>query len=413
MIEKDKNTIPFAIELVIIFYVCHTSMPIVGFYTPAIVNVGVLLILYGFLLSRTKTFFHDVGQVLPIFSITILGFIYGGIRHFGIELYGLLQLFIFPLLGLYFYKYGESRTLKRMFFYVLVSYLVTAITTYFGCKAFPGASRQIAAMLDSKEAERYALYMSYNIGSFSFVYSLVLLSPIVIYLLRDKKIPVVFGLVMLIVIALTIIEAEYTIALISFVVILLIFFLPKYIKRRHLITIVIAFVLLYAFGQLFLGQWLVNLSQKTTSEEFAVRLYDLGVFFSSGIVQVENGDMTARLDLYKVSIDAFKAHPLFGSGVKAAGGHSFFWDNLGKFGLLGLFAMIIMYSRIFKLFYKSCRNNCWFGYVSVAFFVAIIFVIVNPKDNLGMLMFTIPLFMSAFNEDNDIIKKNENTLDCK
>ena len=48
--------------------------------------------------------------------------------------------------------------------------MITGITTYYGCQIFPSASRDIAAQLISEDPEQYAMYMSYNIGSFSFLY---------------------------------------------------------------------------------------------------------------------------------------------------------------------------------------------------------------------------------------------------
>ena len=62
-----------------------------------------------------------------------------------------------------------------------------------------------------------------------------------------------------------------------------------------------------------------------------------------------SGDLEARILLYEKSIYNFINNPIWGSN-SYGGGHSYILDNMSKFGLLGIIAMIIMYLRIFKIF---------------------------------------------------------------
>ena len=108
-----------------------------------------------------------------------------------------------------------------------------------------------------------------------------------------------------------------------------------------------------------------------------------------------SGDLEARISLYEISFKNFINNPILGSD-SYGGGHSYILDNMGKFGLLGIIAMILMYLRIFKTFINNWRYTIFFSNICLILFIAIIFAIVNPKENLFTLTFIIPLFSVSF-----------------
>ena len=61
--------------------------------------------------------------------------------------------------------------------------------------------------------------------------------------------------------------------------------------------------------------------------------------------------------------------------------------------------MIIMYRRMFKVFFKPCAQQKWYGYICLLFLVALAFAFLNPKDNLIVLTFIVPLFMASYKEE--------------
>ena len=397
MTHTKKNNIPIQFELALIFYVLHNTIPVVGFHTPAVVNALVLAYLYIFLFIHSKNFILDFGHVIPIFSITILSILYGGFKDFATDIYFIAQTFIYPLVTLYLFKCQNQKAVTRIFYIVIISYMVTAVTTYIGCGIFPGASRQIAGNLDSKDEELFTLYMQYNIGSFAFIYTLVMLLPIAIGMFRTHKKSILFSVTMMVLIVMTVIRSEYSTALIMMVLIAVSFFFPTNFRFRHIFYLFIVCGIFYIVGKLSLGQLLIDLSQKVESASVSERFYDLGTFFvSNGGAANMEGDVGYRMEFYQKSLDMFKAYPILGGGVQAAGGHSFLFDNLGKFGIIGLFATILVYSKIYILFYRPFRFNSWYGYALIVFVVALILATLNPKDNIGVLTFTIPLFMKAF-----------------
>ena len=164
MSSTDAKAVPWYFQALVVFYALHFTMPIVGFNTPAIVNAAVLLFLYGFLIFRDwRTALSDFSKIIPFFAINILSIIYSGFKDAAVEIYWLLQLMIHPLLALYLIRKKDKKTAQRMVIIIGISFFVTAITTYFGCLTHPGASRDLAAMLSTKDPALYALYMSLNI----------------------------------------------------------------------------------------------------------------------------------------------------------------------------------------------------------------------------------------------------------
>lgn len=396
---RYTNAIPWYFQLMVIFYALHTSMPVVGFYTPAIVNVAVLLFLYCFLfVKRGHALITDVRYILPIFSVYILSLFYEGISHLPIYIYGMAQVFIYPLLALYLIRCGNSKTVKKVFIIIGVSYIITGITTYIGCQMFPNASRNLAAMLSSENPALYVMYMKFNIGSFSFIYTLVLVLPLLIYLIRDKKVNVFWGFISLVVIIMAVVASEYTTALLFLFVCLMPFFVPKYFGIKNILWVILCTLFLYVIGKPFVGQILESLADVINSETIAERLYNLSVFFTNGSQHVD-GDVESRINVYNLSIEAFLRSPFWGSSNAKVGGHSYILDCLGKYGLLGLIAMFIMYKHLFNVFFKPWSGQKWYGYICLLFIIALVLSALNPKDNLGVLTFIVPLFIAS-NKEN-------------
>lgn len=410
---KSYRTIPVYFQLLVVVYMLHTSVPIVGFYTPAIVHAGVVLSLYFFLFSRKELNIAAAAMyVLPIFGIYILSLLYGGPSHLITYIYGMLQIFVYPLISLYLIRIGNRKVARRLFFIIGLSYMITGITTYTGCQMYPNASRDIAAMLTSEDPELYAMYMSHNIGSFSFIYTLVLILPLLIYLIRDRKINLLAGISCLVIIVLAVFASEFATAFLFMLISMMTFFLPIYFKKKQIAWLFIGMFVFFMVGKSYLGQTLNWTASVVESEIVSDRLENLALFFIGEDTQNVEGDIESRMDLYEHSLEAFRASPIWGNSHIPVGGHSYMLDNLGSYGLLGLLAMIMMYRRLFNAFYRSCRNQKWYGYTCFVFVVALAFAALNPKDNLGVLTFIVPLFMTSFWEEKTCVEY-ESTLDRK
>lgn len=419
MSNTDTKAVPWYFQVFVVLYAMHFTMPIVGFNTPAIVHASVLLFLYGFLFTMGwRTALSDFTKIIPIFAINILSIVYSGFKDAAVEIYWLLQLMIHPLLALYLIRKKDKKAVRRMVIIIGISFLITAITTYFGCLTYPGASRDLAAMLSTKDSALYALYMSLNIGSFSFIYAMVLLTPLLIYAIKDKLIKQWIGIVVLIIVVMTIIYSDYATALLCILIsIIVLFVFPKQLKSKHFIVmVVVTAVFMYASAWL-LAPFLDVLGDLIGGELTSARLQELSSFSANEQSYME-GDMEARSNLYMKSIYSFLSSPVWGSSSAAVGGHSFVFDNMAKFGLIGIVGVIMMFWAIFKYFYAPFKQQRWYGHILFSFFMVILLAFLNPKDNLSILTFYIPLFCVAFTKKKILLKKNnlemkyENTMDC-
>lgn len=394
----NTKSIPWYFLLLIVLYVYHSTLPVFGYYTPAAVHIFATLFLYVLLMVHDKQFLNNVGKVLPIFIINILSILYFGMSHVAIETYGLLQLFLYPLLALYLIRTADRVVLKRIVFWVLLSYVVTSVTTFWGCIRFPQAARDLATGM-SDDQELLSLYLQNNIGSFIFIYSLVLLLPTVICALRNRKIPVLIGLLLVVVMSFTIVQSEYSTALLLLLLSLMLFFAPKQFKSKQLGFIIIIFILVLLVLRNLLPNMFTWLGEQFESELIQARMEELSNF--SIIDDKYEGDIGSRYERILLDLESFARSPLWGSTSAVTGGHSYFFDNLARFGLVGLLGIFIMFRQLFKLFYKPFKTEKIYGFAIFVLVIAFIMMILNPKDYISILTFIIPLSFTLYSENTE------------
>lgn len=368
-------------------------MPIVGYYMPAYVNVLILTLMYLSIFNKNGLNSKDFCKLIPIFGVDILSILYGDVNNLMLFIYKIYQTFIYPIIGLYLIKKDDPISTRRIFNIIGISIIITCITTYRGCTLYPYASREIAAMLSSEDPALYALYVKQNIGSFAFTYTLVLILPIVIYLIKNN-INRLISISCIIIIITTIFKTEYTTALMFMALCMVTMFISKQYKVKHIIFFLIIILLLYLSSKQIIAIILEKIANNLNSELFSERLHELSYSILYGKDQA-SGDLEARISLYESSFNNFINNPIWGSN-SYGGGHSYILDNMGKFGLLGIIAMIFMYLRIYKIFLNNWRYTNYYGNICLILFIAIIFAIVNPKENLFTLTFIIPLFTVSF-----------------
>ncbi len=401
MRERFRVAIPFFMEVLIVLYVFHTSLPIFGYYTPAAVHAIIVLLLYGMLIQYDNNFGNHIKSVIPIFIIYVLSFIYSGFDNFEYEFYGMLQILLFPLLSLYLMRNCSKKTLKRIIILICLSYFITAITTYIGNQIFPLASRTLATLGQDDETLMYDTYMKMNIGGFNFTYTLVLITPILMYMIRNKKIFFIIGVALIAIFSVVIVTTEYTTALLSFAmtVICLIFMRKKF--GWKIVALILTGVILFVFVfDQYILPYLENFIGVFESEAIDTRLLELSKFTTNQASY--EGDIGSRWELYNMSWESFYDSPIIGSSDAKVGGHSYVFDNLGKFGVVGLFGMIIMFRHINKSFYKPFKKSDIYGYVCFSLGLAIMLAILNPKDNIPVITFIIPILASYYFKQNKL-----------
>lgn len=390
--------------IAVVFYIWHTTIPALGYRTPAVLFAGCVLFLYTYIFTKNRIISNSIGLTLPILGLYFLALVYSGTNNFVIKIYQMLQMGLYPLLILYIAKYGNEKLVRFLFWAVIGSYVFTAVTTYAGCIMYPGAARTLALPEEEMGADVFAMYKMANIGNLTFTYSLVLLIPQLIFLIKSRIVKRLVSVAMLVVLAMTILETEYTTALLLMAICFSLFFMPIHITRKHIGGLIVVAGIILIFSKIFIGDLLIGVASSVESETMAARLHDLGMILKNGMDYAEEGDVGSRMELYNMSIQSFLKSPLCG-GIKSIGGHSLFFDSLGRYGLLGLVAFIISYKKIWKEFYKPFSVAPYYGYLLFCFILVVVMAILNPKDNLGVVTFTIPLFALFYNQ------QYENSLD--
>lgn len=398
--SNPKLPLPFILLTVV--YVWHTAVPYVGVNMPAAINTLILVLLFLFMGSdKSFSIRKAMFAIAPLYFLTILGFASYSSSQWPAQMYGLIQRIAFPLIAFYIMQNRSTQSKRNVLLLVLIGYAVTCVTTYLGCLSYPGAARQMATGM-SEEGDLFNMYRQLNIGSFAFVYTLVLLLPIVLYVIRGRQkfwiLFILFGIAAV----MAIIEMEYTTALLLMLINFLLFFLPRYFNANDLKDKLWIFVVAGILVWLVLPSILDAIIPYVSSETMSSRLLDLSASLKGDIVQSQDGDMESRSELFMVSINGFISSPIWGTFTKA-GGHSFLLDTMSKYGLIGLGLLIVMYKRAYTLFIKPYKKQPYFGYVLFAFIMTLVLAVLNPKDNLLVLTFLIPLFCETYsNETNEI-----------
>jgi len=267
--------------------------------------------------------------------------------------------------------------------------VITAVTTYIGLNIFPEASRILAT---GDTGEDFAYY-KYNIGGYGFVYSLVIVTPAYIYLIRQHLVNRWVGLICLAFLSLTIIKTQYAFAFLLLAFNLILFILPfRLVRPRTLITCAVVMIIILLCFTPWLPQSLNALASFVKFPILSNKISGMADYLQYGNTDSAEG-VTVRQIKYEESILTFIDSPIIGNlgreYRRLPGGHSTFIDTLAITGLLGgiLFFKILQYyyRRILKPFHLFPT----FGYVYWSFLLYIILSFINTTNSVGMAVFLI------------------------
>ena len=189
------------------------------------------------------------------------------------------------------------------------------------------------------------------------------------------------------------IQSGYTTAFLLWMLSTAFFFFNRDFKAKYLVAVIIIAVLIFLVLFELISQGFRSLAEIIDNKTISERLIDLAGG-KRGLEQSED----PRLELYMKSINTFFAHPIFGSMGGGIGGHSFFLDNLGKYGLFGVVLFVPMYVVIYRKFYEPYRNTTGNGFIIWMFIQTLILSLVNTGMWLYVLCFFIPTILSSINK---------------
>lgn len=402
MINQTKNKgLPaktVALFAVFLIYVAHKVLPAVGYYIPAIGYLGLFAILGLLLLTYYSSLIQNpkvlvlLGCFLISFLTVVQYLIRGEIADIPIYLYGEFQTVFYGVAVICLMRKADDRSIRKLFWIFIAFYAITAVTTYIGCISYPLASRQLATF--STTDPTYQLYVKNNIGGFRFVYELVLLTPLFIYMLRCGRFNRVFAALLLIGTGIVIIQTEYATALIFYVFALCVLLFKKLTVKKITIAALIAVALLVIFSAPLAGL-LDNIANGIESDTLAARFQEMADMLRGQ--DVEEGTTTQnRMDFYMKSLSSFVNSGFMGVwSDRSIGGHSFVFDSMGRFGIVGIAAVLLVFWCIYRFALKPYKHEDFYPYLFLVYIFAIAMAVLNPKIYMFVFICIIPLFAHA------------------
>lgn len=401
-----KNKIFSLDRLLIAIVVIYSVMPIItrifsSFLTTYSYMLILMLLVVMIVFGRGKeSFFCYANILLPfiIYQIVIQFETEMSLIDWGYDsLYSLIPL----ILGYYIINTDNDRIteISRVF---VIACIITTVTTIIGTINYPNASRYLATAANASDSLR-TFYDWNNIGGYGFVYTIVLLYPLLIFASKQKLIGIMPTIICTMAILTLIICSEYTIALLLFMASSILFLVGKDMSVSNLIVLMLfVAILCFAFWEKVSDIFLL-LGNSIQSENLSERLLAIAGG-KSGLETTED----LRWVYISNAFESFLSQPLFGglfSGNRVLSGHSFIIDFLSKYGLAGLGLIIWMYRKIYVYFYKRYESVLGYGYIIWFFVQTIILSIINTS----MWLYVLALFGPVMIES--LVKKNVNKRD--
>lgn len=340
--------------------------------------------------SKKKSFYRNIYLLMPFVAWQIMEFIVTGKPLIDWGYQALLTLL--PLiLGGYILRYKKE---EEAFWgkIICIAFLITTATTIIGLLENPGAARWLATVTSSEDV----IYIAYgwkNIGGYEFIYSVVLLYPLIIFAYKQKKLNLFVTLCMTVSIFVLLVLAEYTTALLLFLISSILFLVKRDVKKNDIILLFCVTVIFCLLLNEVVSDTLIWLGDKLNSETISERLYTL----AGRDTELSNMKVN-RFDLYLRSLNTFLEHPLFGTffyGGYGSGSHSFILDTFARFGLIGAITLFFMYKKIFMFFYLPLKVNSGYGFVLWIFIQAIILSFLNTGMWLPVLTLYVPILVNV------------------
>lgn len=401
-INKKKLPIDIAISIVFLYSI----MPWVGRLISSSLTLYFYLLILIFVtlnilvINGKASLINCIYVLLPFLAWRVFE-LCSNASDIVLVLYQSLIELIPVILGIYILKYRKKAS--RTFVFIIISaFVLTTITTIRGLTLYPNASRWLATA-SSAQDNQLIMYDWMNIGGYNFVYSLVLIYPILILAYKKKKVGLLLTIVSVALIFVLLVAAGYTTALLLFGVSSLLFFFNRDITKKEILIFITILLLLLVLANTYLSQLWTWLADVIDNENISYRL----TLLAGGRTELMDSNDN-RLELYGNSLKTFLQNPMFGKlfGQDGAiGGHSFILDYLANYGMFGAFFLVFMYRRIYFTYYKPYQECLGYGFLFWSFVQTIAFSFVNTGMWLYVLTLYIPCCVSRiFNEEGNLQK---------
>jgi len=322
------------------------------------------------------------------------------------------------LLFNYYLEANDLKAVKKLTIFSLVFIVLTCITTLRGLALDPMAARVLATGREELMQGLEGL----AIGSFGFVYGLVFAAVAILGSIKAgtlEKHKIIFTALIALFVY-TIFSAAFMMALLLLAVSVVLLLL-NIKKTSYLIIAAFGILVLFIVFSSTISDFLNFLGNTVQHESLSMRFYELAIMASEfsvdGTVNAEG-----RWGFLALSIGSFLSSPFlgvggsygFGASLHGIGGHSAFFDELAKYGILGSgFLFVALYSNaqfVYRrlksgkqrmVYYCSMTAFFLLGFINTMLFVPIFF----------MAYFVVPgIIYSLTKDENGRSELNENTL---
>ena len=399
-VKNNNLGVLFLFEVLIVYRILCTFVPIVSAWSPTVVNMSVLGLIY--LLFLQLIGYKGIMKVFEkLFPLILLYVLNNVVRSSETSLVNIIlnvmRLLVWPVGIAIMFKYNCVSNAKRILFIFVICIAATMLTTYWGNLEFPGVSRAMAHLTSDGFADQVRFYQNFNIGGFDFIYTLPFLPPFAIYCFKmfSKKWLKLLAIVFVFILAITVYEAHYTTALVTSLMSVLLFLLPHKISMTRLIGYYIVMAFLVFLCSSTISVFLSEASSATEAGVYAERFQNMSDMMTG--TDIGEGNTANRISLYQDSFFAFVDNPIVGG---KAGGHSMILDMMARCGIFGLVILILGFSNLYKHYVSHYKNHDMYPFCIYLFALQLMLATLNPVFGLEIFLLVIPLFELAFNVNN-------------
>lgn len=370
-------------KIIFTIYLLHRLLPVVGFYTPAAYYLFLLAlaVIAVFATMYDDAFVVTFGYLFLLFLPYVLKVVQYAVSSHEKQLIINSSVAFFTesitaSLGLILLKTNKSHA---AYFFKIITLLlfVTSLSTLIVSILNPNIVRQITADAGSEE---YFHYRSMNVGSFEFVYQILLLTPLIIFYYKEETGHKLFMFLVLVYMGFFFWTSQFTTVLFFYIFCLVLLFIKHFTERK---AFYLASVCLIAFwvGRSFLASFLYTLSDYISRDNTQSRLLYVAAYLEgSNVSDSLTIHAGRRVELWEKSWDAFLNDPIIGSWDETlVGGHSFCLDTLGLYGLLGLIALFFYFFMSYFFFIRPFSKKAIYPYMLFGFMLSFVLSIINPK----------------------------------
>ncbi len=346
-------------------------------------------------LIRSK---HYLGLFFLIFSVLGSFYSYGSLQLFDKNF---MSIYAVSIVCIYYLTYG-SRYEQAAIFYSAFSVVL------FSCL--------FSLLLLIKEPmsfrDSFTAYTSFNkdiIGVYPFINNIFPLALLIISILfKNLTIYTGYYLLFVLMVLYIVVKSTFTtVLLISLISFSLLLFINLSLKSQKKTTLfIISLIIIAVFFYSNISSFLIELGNILAGKELSVRLLTISDFLQTGNIQT-GSSLHQRLVYSHLSIDTFCNNPFFGMWGRMEkfqganiGWHAEWFDDLGLFGLFGVFLFISFFVNYFiNIFQLNYANYYKRGIFSVIFYYLLLGLFENTTKNnaFGIVIFIfIPFLPAAF-----------------